>query len=340
LGTETPAHSAQLRLVGESRTSPRENKQGKICYADVFRLTDLPEVMEKMGWRNSAALMKKWFANPGYTMTLGQKKGVIPASQYPSHLLETSLITMEWALSFPRIKREYDYMFGSRNLYKSIPPLYESPQAKQLLVKRLFRAKKFTNLPERFGDLTSSALVQDEKWQFQRYTVDDNREYVNAWWKDSTKGDPDLDDMWGALARFVFKIAGEGTVTPKTKVIKSGGEHSVQVEHYEINVSRIGVYIRDTYDFNGDQYLGHWSKNSPPYIRVYQLSYVAGGRGEKGSCPDDFVSVTNERFSSHRQATGCGGDLIVLSDVLVTTLKKPFKFRVTPQEIANISRAE
>tara|TARA_Y100000296_G_scaffold86647_2_gene127165 strand:- start:1713 stop:2726 length:1014 start_codon:yes stop_codon:yes gene_type:complete len=337
LGTETPAHSAQLRLVGESRTSPRENKQGKICYADVFRLTDLPEVMEKMGWKNSATLMKKWFDSPGYTMTREQKEGLVGASQYPSHLLETSLITMEWALSFPRIKREYDGMFGSRNLYKSIPPIYENPKAKKLLIKRLFRANKFTESPQSFGDLTKSALALDEEWQFQRHSVDDNREYLNAWWKDSTTADPDLDDMWGALARFTFKIAGEGTVTPKKKVVKSGGQSSVLVEHYEINVSRIGVYIRDTYDFNGNQYLGHWSKHSAPHVRVYPLSYFAGGRGEKGICPDDFVSVTNERFNSHRKMTGFGGDLIVLSDVLATTLKRPFRFRVTPQDITNIS---
>jgi hypothetical protein len=130
--------------------------------------------------------------------------------------------------------------------------------------------------------------------------------------------------MFGALADFLLKIAAEGTVTPKTKTLDTG---AVQVEHYEISVEKIGVYIRDTYDFNDNQYLGHWRKNTAPHIRLYAL-------GEsRGDCPDDFVEVSNERFRAHRAQTGNGGDLLIFSDVLVTTLKKPYKFRVTPQEI-------
>ena len=43
----TAIETGNLKLVGKSRTSPTEMKQGKVCYADVFKLTDLPDIMEK-----------------------------------------------------------------------------------------------------------------------------------------------------------------------------------------------------------------------------------------------------------------------------------------------------
>jgi hypothetical protein len=37
--------SAALKPAGTSSTSPKEQKQGKVCYVDVFKLTDLPDIM-------------------------------------------------------------------------------------------------------------------------------------------------------------------------------------------------------------------------------------------------------------------------------------------------------
>lgn len=328
-----------LKTVGKSKTSPVGNKQGKVCYADVFKLTDLPVIMDKKGWKVSSALMRKWFDNPAHTMNSGEKEGKTSPKQYPANLIDTSAVTMSWALSFPRVKKEYDSIFGSKGIFSSTPALYESARAKEILVRRLLAAKKFTAHPEPFGNFSGSVLDINEQWQFQRLVVDDNSEYAKTWVEDTATGDPGLDDMWGALARFLFKIAGAGTVTPRTREVDTGLKCTVEVEYYEISVSKIGVYVRDTYDFNGDQYLGHWSKTSSPYVRVFPLSYSVGGRGQHGNCPDDFVSVSNEKYVAHRKITGKGGDLLVFSDVLITTLKKPFTFRMTPKEIKAIESA-
>jgi hypothetical protein len=51
---------------------------------------------------------------------------------------------------------------------------------------------------------------------------------------------------------------------------------------------------------------------------------------------DDFVKVSNERFRAHRALAGKGGDLLIFSDVLVTTLSKPFTFSVSTQEVQAI----
>lgn len=336
-GTAVGPATKALKPAGKSHTSPTEQKQGKVCYIDVFRLTDLPDIMDKKGWKVSAALMRKWFHNPAHSMSDQEKVGDLDARQYPANLVDSSTVTMAWALSFPRVKKDYDSLFGSKGLFKSAPAKYESPAARRMLVRRLVNAGKFTRYPEQFGNLRDSVLNVNEQWQFQFHVVDDNSAYAEAWIKDTVKSDPNLDDMWGALARFAFKIAGEGTVIPKTKVVDTGIQCEVQVEYYEVSVQKIGIYIRDTYDFNGDQYLGHWSKTSDPYVRVYQIAYSAGSRSARGDCPDDFVYVDNERFRAHRTATGRGGDLLVFSDILITTLKQPFTFRVTPAEVAQLS---
>jgi len=50
----TAIETGNLKLVGKSQTSPTEMKQGKVCYADVFKLTDLPDIMEKAAWKRGA----------------------------------------------------------------------------------------------------------------------------------------------------------------------------------------------------------------------------------------------------------------------------------------------
>jgi hypothetical protein len=336
---------AVLKPAGNSKTNPRENKQGKVCYADVFKLTDLPGIMDKKGWKVSSILMRKWLNNPAYTISVDEKEGNTDARQYPKHLVDASTVTMAWALSFPRINKEYQSIFAAKGIFKETAPMYENERAKRQLVKRLLKAGKFTKFPEQFGNLNDSVLNVNEQWQFQRHRVDDDSTYVKAWLNDTVTSDPELDDLWGGLGRFLFKIAGEGTVTPTTKVIDTrvdsiavdtGARCVTEVQYYEVSVEKLGVYVRDTYDFNGEQYLGHWSKTSSPYARVYPLTHIAGGRGGQGECPDDFLPVNNERFVAHRSLTGKGGDLLVYSDVLITTLKHPFKFKVTRRDLADI----
>ncbi len=325
-----------LKLAGKSSTSPKEQKQGKVCYVDVFKLTDLPGIMDQKGWKVSAAIMRKWLESEKYLMSKEEKEGETDSRQYPSKLVDTSIVTMSWALSFPRIKKEYDSIFGgtdfskllaSTGFFKPNPAKYESVAARRELVKRLSKAGKFTLQQESFGNLQAPVTEVNDLWQFQYHVIGGKlfnfSEYGKAAIKETFLSDPDLDDMWGALADCLMKIAGEGTVTPKIKKVGTG----LQVEYYEVSVKKIGVYIRDTYDFNGEQYLGHWSKTSSPYVRLYL-------RGEsRGDCPDDYVEVNNDRFRAHQALTGKGGDLLIFSDVLVTQLSKPFTFKITPQEI-------
>jgi hypothetical protein len=320
-----------LKPIGNSKTSPKENKQGKVCYADVFKLTDLPDIMEKKGWQVASALMRKWLNSPAYVMNGDEKGGKKDSRKYHSNLVDTTTIKMSWVLSFPRIKQEHDKIFGSKGLFNATPAEYERPAARKELVSKIFHAGKFTNSKESFGNLTETILDINEQYQFQIHQIGSwlfqTKTYGKAAISETFLNDPDLDDMWGAPGDFLIKIAAEGTVAPKMKIIDTGSRCASVVEYYEITINRIGTYVRDTYDFNGDQYLGHWSKTSAPFTRLYAIG------ASRGTCPDDFVEVSNERFRAHREKTGKGGDLLIFSDILVTSLKKPFVFRVTSDEL-------
>lgn len=221
----TAIETGNLKLVGKSQTSPTEMKQGKVCYADVFKLTDLPDIMEKAAWKRGATLMRKWLSSDAYAMSDEEKRGLTDARLYPAALTDCSTLTMEWLLSFPRAKKEYDLIFGKKTWIRSTPPLYESEPARRELVKKLVRSGKFSNRPEAFGDFKDAVPAINELSQFQIKKVGERdfkvQSYGAAAMNELFFSDPDLDDLWVACADFLFKIAGEGVVIPRYRVARS-----------------------------------------------------------------------------------------------------------------------
>jgi hypothetical protein len=110
----------------------------------------------------------------------------------------------------------------------------------------------------------------------------------------------DLDDLAMALGNFTLNVAVAGLVEPAGPP----GRHRV-------TITAVGVYVRDSYDFEGDQPLGFWddSDNS-----VSTWNPLAG------------TYVSNASFRDWRSTTGMGGDFRVFSDVKVTRLDKPDVF--------------
>jgi Family of unknown function (DUF6402) len=75
----------------------------------------------------------------------------------------------------------------------------------------------------------------------------------------------------------------------------------------------IGVYIRDSYDFNESQLLGFWDDKDTTVSMINPLS---------------GTSVSNDDFRSWRTKNGKGGDFVVYSDLLKTRLPKPDVFDI------------
>ncbi len=82
---------------------------------------------------------------------------------------------------------------------------------------------------------------------------------------------------------------------------------------FKVTISEVGVYIRDSYDFNGSQFLGFWDDKDNSVSMINPLS---------------GTSVSNDDFHSWRVKTGKGGDFLVFSDLLRTFLPNPDFFNI------------
>jgi hypothetical protein len=115
-------------------------------------------------------------------------------------------------------------------------------------------------------------------------------------------GSSDLDDMSAALGNFAFRVAVAGGVTPIPRT-----------QRFEVIIAEVGVYVRDSYDFNGDQFLGFWDDQDNAMSMINPLS----GTG-----------VSNSDFRAWRDRNGKGGDFMVYSDVIKMRLAVPEVFSI------------
>jgi len=205
----------------------------------------------------------------------GRTSAVAPAFGPP----DTATIKMDtWVLTFPRAKVVYDQLMTDRIWANT---------AGQREVATMLRRKSLLSPGRTFGDLSLPVQSQDA-------------DYVN--FRVVSFGMTELDDMSAALGNFTFRVLVAGSVAPGP-----GGAG------FQITVSEVGVYIRDSYDFNGDQFLGFWDDSDNAVSMVNPLS----GTG-----------VSNSDFRDWRTTTGRGGDYLVFSDVKRTVLRTPDVFIV------------
>jgi hypothetical protein len=115
-----------------------------------------------------------------------------------------------------------------------------------------------------------------------------------------------LDDMYGALGKATYKIA----VVGKSKRTSTG------IDVFEID--KLGVYIRDTFDFNDSdsisEPLGVWSKERC-LSKAETAAYLAMPPVQIARTFQGFVPVFNRDFRRWQRAHNAGGDFVVFSDV-------------------------
>ena len=239
-------------------------------------LTHIPAIMRANKWPRGADLMDSWFAR---NVAIAPKFG----------LPDTTTITMNWVLSFPRAKAVFDEVVKDR---------IWANEAGRKQIGKMLRAKGLLGPGTRsFGSLGARVEVQDP-------------DYVN--FRVIGFGIMDTDDMSAALGNFLFRVVVAGTVTGAPPAAK-GASAPAAAPGYKVKVTEVGIYVADSYDFNGDQMLGWWNekKNTMSMINPF-----AG------------TEVTNADFRAWRTANNKGGDFRVLSDVRRFVLPSPDTFDV------------
>jgi hypothetical protein len=256
----------------------------------------LPEIMDHLGWTNGAALMRGWF---------NRSANDDPVKGTP----DNSTITMDWVLGYQRARDVYDKAVNER--------VWVNAAARALIENKLIRGKG--KLPVNVGDIvafgsvgagiTSAAQMQqfDEDYHFQHRPV--NSDWVF---------DP-LDDLYAALANFNFQFVTEGTV-------KYLGKDANGKDLYEVTLDKVGIYVKDSYDFNDDPA----SLNPTTWISQ-PLGYWDCAERTASKTPDllgGSYYVDNDDFREWRDqhGNGMGGDFLVFSDIRVINVNDTFTF--------------
>lgn len=109
---------------------------------------------------------------------------------------------------------------------------------------------------------------------------------------------PDSPVAYGALGNFTLKAIPVANITPRI------GSNKV-IEGWGVRVKSLSVYLRDQYDFTGDQPLGLWTNSS--VSKTPSLGYTC---------------INNENFRDWRARSNYGVDCLVYSAAIKVNLDK------------------
>lgn len=268
-----------------------------------LKLREIPGVMRKMGWDTSAALMERWFNAPAFVCT----KEVIdnyyhnPLSIEPEHF-DDQIVKMDWYLKYPGMLEKVQELLRTTITSNS----------KKLLMKRLTEA----NIKKDGGILCpanpESARELNAVCQIQRKFIETPL--------------LEMSDIHGALGDYSLQLAVIGVL----RVPASGNAY--------FEVQKIGVYIKDVFEFNEFfQPLGVWSKE-----KCYNMDELIGDSYAAMYPPYNYVppkeisepafQVFNSDFRAWRDKYKMGGDFIIYSDVKWFPPKEKY-IQFTPDEV-------
>ncbi|XXT18513.1 DUF6402 family protein [Sorangium sp. So ce429] len=203
-----------------------------------------------------------------------------PSAVAPSYgAPDTTTIAMDgFVLTYPRARQVYDALVRDR--------VWANAAARGEVSRVLSRLGLLGRPRTWFGDINRSPTALDG-------------EYIN--FRTVGFGLTNLDDLSAALGNFTYRVAiageAEGLRTGRTRV----------------SVHQVGIYVRDSFDFNGSQFLGYWDDSDDS---VSMVNIFSGDR------------VENATFQDYRRRTGMGGDFLVYSDTKKLMRSPPEVFEV------------
>jgi hypothetical protein len=184
------------------------------------------------------------------------------------------VVTIAWSLNFPKASKTY-YQLLQDKIWRNAAALKE--------IASVHNASKLA--PGTARDISYPKIMDKAS---DKLAVNFRATEAISWLSD-------LDDLGAALGRFVYKVAVRGQI----RASKAGA--------LTVKINGVGIYIRDSYDFEGSQFLGYWHTDDNTVTKMPRIRLT--------SPLDSENLVTNDNFRAYRKATGKGGDFLVFSDV-------------------------
>ncbi len=199
-------------------------------------------------------------------------------------------VSMDWLLSFRRTQIVLDTL--------TAPDYLLSSNARALMQSRVEALFRATNDKTVAQSMFPDGLDRENLYmQYQSVAISDML-------------DGGFDDLNASIGRFSLYAI------PDFSAIVLG-------DTVTVTVNRVGVYLRDRFDFEGEQYLGKWSL--PDEFDFGQLedgdeSYTRYG-SMRPVCPyDEWIFMSNWIYREYRDADGqYGEDFLIYSDLRYVT---------------------
>lgn len=263
-------------------------------YLKVHLVRYVPGVMRALGWNVGAALQDEWFSRPS---------SATPSSNTP----DLSIVKIDWVLGFNRAKTVYDVMINNK--------VWVSAKGKIALIKEIKRMHSDgkINYPTTQGSSTSFGVFDRSIITyrgakiptFDKYHYQESPANIDVW----GTTDDDLDDLYAALANFVFRMAAGGSITKKK-------------DHYQITVNTAVFYVRDSFDFIDGGFVGILMSQPLGYWNIEENKVTVDNE-------DGYRYINNESYRDYRAAMGIGGDFILFSDLKYVTVNDSFQVPLT-----------
>ncbi len=239
---------------------------------------EIRNIMAAQGWQTAVRCQNEWINHPMNT----QPSAVPPV---------TGILTMSWILGFQVANDEFNIIFSNAT-WKSKEALESlATQIKKMSTNNLISLPQTVGGSCTFGTFSMSTLPGKSYPEIE--------EYYYQYQARSTKLYDSIDEFLGAIGSLTFHIAAKG----KVEKLASG---------YKIDIEQVGVYVKDSYDFTGSQYLGCWD------IRTNTISQFP-------SPASSGVNIYNSDYQEYQKRTGMGKNYLNYSDVSVKNMGYTFE---------------
>lgn len=270
-------------LVCETQLEKEKSETERI-QIDRFKLRDIEQVMRNQGWKMGAKAQSLWFTGKAYQLPDEAKNAseekIDMINDVLHNAVEPDFVDWDWLLSFNIIREKLFHLLMtkktimSNNIYDpnmleyysafpdiscNIPHNIYSSRTKNSLIGK-FKSDKDID-QNRFGYRLGQEILKTHKngkyifskeieniyfyhryWQFQYIPIGDSG-FEKPWTGDS------IEDWFAAFGSFTLNVA-----PYEIEIIE------IEKDVYKVNILQIAIYARDSFDFNGNQYLGFWNK--------------------------------------------------------------------------------
>lgn len=272
-----------------------------------FKIEYIPEVMKRIGWEKSAYIMNKWFSLEAKEMLEDEKTATkgYTYDKYDKNYVDKTTFTMEWIKSFKRGNDAYDELLSKLSIHKLDGNYSLSKDEEKSLIATSNELKKVSafyiknNQPK-----IDSSRIEDihKDFHFQTVKLDG---YYNV----------KLDDLYGSLGNFSIHLA-----VLELEIISKSNIPNTNRDVYKVLITKVGVYMKDTYEFVGRQYLGHWNCSGvgiQPLSAITNTSTIPGYNFKLESS----TAIGNDDFNEYRKENKKGGDMLLFSDVEIIDIE-------------------